>query len=206
MGAAGTLSWQLLALGIRGQPQAGVIPVDFWQTWLPASEPGRLLKPFSGIDLMTEKRQAIYFSRDRAPAMGKTRVLIADDHAIMRVGIKNILIRSSEIDVVGEAANGAEALKLVHELRPDVLILDMEMPVMDGIETARRLQAMNSPVRILVLSAYDDRQYILEMLNLGASGYLIKDEAPEVIVDAVQGVANGDKGWISRKAALRVQR
>ena len=138
--------------------------------------------------------------------MGKTRVLIADDHAIMRVGIKNILIRSSEIDVVGEAANGAEALKLVHELRPDVLILDMEMPVMDGIETARRLQAMNSPVRILVLSAYDDRQYILEMLNLGASGYLIKDEAPEVIVDAVQGVANGDKGWISRKAALRVQR
>ncbi len=137
--------------------------------------------------------------------MSKIRVVIADDHAIMRVGIKNILTRSSEICVVGEASDGAEAITLVNELHPDVLILDMEMPVMDGVEVARRLQASQSPVRILVLSAYDDRQYILEMLNMGASGYLIKDEAPEVIVDAVQGISNGEKGWISRKAALRVQ-
>jgi two-component system, NarL family, response regulator DegU len=137
--------------------------------------------------------------------MSKIRVIIADDHAIMRVGIRNILSRSNEITVVGEASNGAEAIDLVNEMNPDVLILDMEMPVMDGVEVARRLQADKSPVRILVLSAYDDRQYILEMLNMGASGYLIKDEAPEVIVDAVQGVANGEKGWISRKAALRVQ-
>lgn len=120
--------------------------------------------------------------------MEKIRVVIADDHAIMRVGIRNILARSTQICVVGEASNGAEAINLVNELKPDVLILDMEMPVMDGVEVARRLQATKSPVRILVLSAYDDRQYILEMLNMGASGYLIKDEAPEVIVDAVQGV------------------
>ncbi len=138
--------------------------------------------------------------------MGKIRVVIADDHAIMRVGIRNILSRSNEICVVGEANNGAEAIHLIDELNPDVLILDMEMPVMDGVEVARRLQANQSPVRILVLSAYDDRQYILEMLNMGASGYLIKDEAPEVIVDAVQGIANGEKGWISRKAAVRLQR
>lgn len=138
--------------------------------------------------------------------MGKIRVVIADDHAIMRVGIRNILSRSNEICVVGEANNGAEAIQLINDLNPDVLILDMEMPVMDGVEVARRLQANQSPVRILVLSAYDDRQYILEMLNMGASGYLIKDEAPEVIVDAVQGIANGEKGWISRKAAVRLQR
>jgi DNA-binding NarL/FixJ family response regulator len=138
--------------------------------------------------------------------MDKIRVVIADDHAIMRVGIRNILSRSNEICVVGEASNGAEAIQLVSELSPDVLILDMEMPVMDGVEVARRLQANKSPVRILVLSAYDDRQYILEMLNMGAAGYLIKDEAPEVIVDAVQGIANGSKGWISRKAAVRLQR
>lgn len=137
--------------------------------------------------------------------MAKVRVVIADDHAIMRVGIRNILSRSNEICVVGEASNGAEAIDLVNELNPDVLILDMEMPIMDGVEVARRLQASDSPVRILVLSAYDDRQYILEMLNMGASGYLIKDEAPEVIVDAVQGISNGEKGWISRKAALRMQ-
>lgn len=138
--------------------------------------------------------------------MGKIRVVIADDHAIMRVGIRNILARSEEICVVGEANNGAEAIHLVEELEPDVLVLDMEMPVMDGVEVARRLQASESPVAVLVLSAYDDRQYILEMLNMGAAGYLIKDEAPDVIVDAVQGVSRGEKGWISRKAALRVHR
>ncbi len=138
--------------------------------------------------------------------MDKIRVVIADDHAIMRVGIRNILSRSEKICVVGEASNGAEAIQLVSELSPDVLILDMEMPVMDGVEVARRLQTNDSPVHILVLSAYDDRQYILEMLNMGAAGYLIKDEAPEVIVDAVQGIAKGEKGWISRKAAVRLQR
>lgn len=138
--------------------------------------------------------------------MGKIRVLIADDHAIMRVGIKNILSRSSDICVIGEANNGAEAIQLIDELKPDVLVLDMEMPVMDGVEVARRLQALNSPVRILVLSAYDDRQYIIEMLKMGAAGYLIKDEAPEVIVEAVLGIANGEEGWISRKAAVRLQR
>lgn len=138
--------------------------------------------------------------------MDKIRVVIADDHAIMRVGIRNILSRSSDINVVGEASNGAEAITLVEELSPDVLVLDMEMPIMDGVEVARQLRQNNSPVRILVLSAYDDRQYILEMLNLGAAGYLIKDEAPEVIVEAVQSIANGEKGWISRKAAVRVQR
>ena len=137
--------------------------------------------------------------------MEKIRVVIADDHTVMRVGIRNILSRSNEINVVGEASNGAEAIDLIDDLKPDVLILDMEMPVMDGVEVARRLQASGSPVRILVLSAYDDRQYILEMLNMGASGYLIKDEAPEVIVDAVRGIAKGEKGWISRKAAVRVQ-
>lgn len=137
--------------------------------------------------------------------MDKIRVVIADDHTIMRVGIRNILSRSKEIAVIGEASNGAEAIALVKELAPDVLVLDMEMPIMDGVEVARRLQASSSPVRILVLSAYDDRQYILEMLNMGAAGYLIKDEAPEVIVDAVQAIAGGEKGWISRKAAVRVQ-
>jgi DNA-binding NarL/FixJ family response regulator len=138
--------------------------------------------------------------------MSKIRVVIADDHAIMRVGIRNILARSNEISVVGEASNGAEAIQLVEKEHPDVLVLDMEMPIMDGVEVARRLLAAGSPVNILVLSAYDDRQYILEMLNMGAAGYLIKDEAPEVIVDAVMGVSRGEKGWISRKAAVRVQR
>jgi two-component system, NarL family, response regulator DegU len=137
--------------------------------------------------------------------MEKIRVVIADDHATMRVGIRAILSRSSNILVVGEASNGAEAIDLVKKFKPDVLILDMEMPVMDGVEVARRLRADNAAVRVLVLSAYDDRQYILEMLDLGASGYLIKDEAPEVIVEAVENISAGQKGWVSRKAAIRAQ-
>ncbi len=138
--------------------------------------------------------------------MENIRVVIADDHAVMRVGIRNILARSKEIVIVGEASNGKEALDLVCVKNPDVLILDMEMPVMSGVEAARQLQEQRSPVRILVLSAYDDRQYILEMLNMGAAGYLIKDEAPEIIVEAVKGVAQGETGWVSRRAAAHLHK
>jgi DNA-binding NarL/FixJ family response regulator len=80
----------------------------------------------------------------------------------------------------------------------------MEMPVMDGVEVARRLKAKESPVKILVLSAYNDRQYILSVLEQGASGYLTKDEAPDTIVEAVRTVAKGEKEWISRKASARI--
>jgi DNA-binding NarL/FixJ family response regulator len=132
------------------------------------------------------------------------RVVLADDHIVLRMGIRNLLSRSEEITVIGEAGNGIEALRQVAELQPDVLILDMEMPELDGPEVARRLRAMNSPVRILALSAYNEKHYILSMLEQGAAGYLIKDEAPEVIVEAVRGVARGEQGWLSRKVAAIV--
>jgi DNA-binding NarL/FixJ family response regulator len=132
------------------------------------------------------------------------RVILADDHVVVRIGIRNLLSRSTDISVIGEASNGVEAIQLVDELKPDVLLLDMEMPELDGVEVARRLRAAKAPVKILALSAYNDKQYILSMFDQGAAGYLTKDEAPEKIIEAVRGVAAGEQGWMSRKVAARL--
>jgi len=136
--------------------------------------------------------------------MSRIRVVLADDHPVVRDGIRAMLEREPDITVVGEAANGAEALRLAQEMEPDVLLLDMEMPGFSGVKVAKKLQEMNSPVRILGLSAYDDRQYVLNLLANGATGYLTKDEAPHAIVEAVRGVSRGQRGWLSQQAAARV--
>lgn len=135
-----------------------------------------------------------------------TRVVLADDHDVVRQGLKRLLDRAPEIEVVGEASDGLEALKSVRELQPDVLLLDIEMPHMDGIEVARRLQELNIKVRILVLSAYDDREYIRALLDIGVSGYLVKGEAPGKIVEAVRGVAQGQKGWVSPQVRKKLEK
>jgi two-component system NarL family response regulator len=133
--------------------------------------------------------------------MNKVRVVLADDHPITREGVKKILVKSTDIEVVGEAESGEKALQLANELNPDVLLLDMEMPDMKGLEVARRLKEARSPVRILALSSYDDKQYIFGLLAAGASGYLTKEEVPSTIVDALHGVARGEQGWVSRRVA-----
>lgn len=132
------------------------------------------------------------------------RVILADDHPVVRSGIRMLLQRAPDIQIIGEASKGRETLRLVGELVPDVLVLDMELPEMTGVEIARTLHAQLSPVRIIALSAYDDEQYIFGLLASGASGYLTKDEATEVIVDAVRGVAGGEIGWLSRRIAAKV--
>jgi two-component system, NarL family, response regulator LiaR len=141
--------------------------------------------------------------------MGKeatTRVVLADDHDIVRQGLKRLLNRVPEIEVVGEASDGLEAIRSVKELQPDVLLLDIEMPIMDGIEVARRLQELDIHVRILVLSAYDDREYIRALLDIGISGYLVKGEAPGKIIEAVRGVAEGQKGWVSPQIRKKIEK
>jgi DNA-binding NarL/FixJ family response regulator len=133
--------------------------------------------------------------------MKNIRVVLADDHAGVRAYIRQILLREGGIEIVGEASNGVEAIYLVNHFSPDVLLLDMEMPVLGGVEVVRELCKVESPVQILALSAYDDKHYILEVLAYGASGYLTKDEAPQYIVEAVCRVAEGEQGWFSQRVA-----
>jgi DNA-binding NarL/FixJ family response regulator len=135
-----------------------------------------------------------------------TRVVLADDHDIVRQGLKRLLDRAPEIEVVGEASDGLEALKSVKALAPDVLLLDIEMPGMDGIEVARRLREANIDVRILILSAYDDREYIRALLDIGVSGYLVKGEAPGKIVEAIRGIAKGQRGWVSPQVRKKLEK
>jgi DNA-binding NarL/FixJ family response regulator len=135
-----------------------------------------------------------------------TRVVLAEDNKAVRKGIKRFLNKAADIQVVGEAEDGIEALQLVDKLRPDLLLLDVQMPKLNGIEVAHRLKKRKIKTRILVLSAYDDQAYIQAMLANGASGYLIKDEAPERILEAVRGVALGEAGWLSPQVKARLDK
>ncbi len=134
-----------------------------------------------------------------------TRVALVDDHAWVRNGIRKLLEASKDIEIVGEASDGQQALTLIRDLTPDVVVLDMEMPVMSGLNVAQCLRDENSKTRILVLSAYDDIQFVKGMLEKGIEGYLIKDEAPTKIVSAVKGIAKGEKGWFSEKVAAKIE-
>lgn len=133
--------------------------------------------------------------------MEKIRIMLADDHPVARAGIRKFLNKATDIEVIAEASDGNQAVDLARKLVPDVLLLDIELPGIKGIEVARELQAMGSPTKILVLSTYDDKQFIFGLLGNGAAGYLTKEEVPETIVEAVRGVARGEKGWVSRRVA-----
>ena len=132
------------------------------------------------------------------------RVLLVDDHPILRRGMRKILEKTSDIEVVGEAGDGREALELVQTKPADVLLLDIEMPEMDGLQVAQQIHENRLPIRILVLSAHESNQYILSTLKNGADGYLTKDEVPGVLVKAVRRVANGEKGLVSKRVHRRI--
>jgi DNA-binding NarL/FixJ family response regulator len=136
--------------------------------------------------------------------MAPIRIVLADDHPVVRAGIRTFLERASDIEIVGEARDGVQALHMVAEQVPDVLLLDMELPRISGVQVAQQLHASDSPVRVLALSTYDDEQYILGLLECGAVGYLTKEEVPETIVEAVRGVARGEAGWLSRRVTAKV--
>jgi len=133
--------------------------------------------------------------------MTDIRVLIVDDHPIVCSGIRNILEPTFGIEIVGEAHTGAEALEMIAGDQPDVVLLDMKLPDMSGVEVIQRIYKTKNTTRVLGLSSYNDREFISQLLNHGASGYLLKEEVPEQIVDAVRGVAHGEQGWVSRKVA-----
>jgi two-component system NarL family response regulator len=133
--------------------------------------------------------------------MSDIRVLIVDDHPIVCSGIRNILEPTFGIKVMGEAHTGAEALQIIAGEQPDVVLLDMKLPDMSGVEVIQKIYKTKTTTRVLGLSSYNDREFISQLLNHGASGYLLKEEVPEQIVEAVRGVAHGEQGWVSRKVA-----
>jgi DNA-binding NarL/FixJ family response regulator len=137
------------------------------------------------------------------------RVVLADDHAVVRQGIRQFLETGSNITVVAEASDGLEAIKLIREHRPDVAVLDIQMPGQSGIEVTRRLRAERFPVGILILTAFDDEPYIRAVLQAGANGYVLKTADAQEIVEAVQAVNEGKSALdpaIARKLMAQMAR
>jgi two-component system, NarL family, response regulator LiaR len=120
------------------------------------------------------------------------RILIADDHAFVREGTRRILEQEPDLEVVAEAGDGEETVKLACALKPDVALVDVAMPKLDGIEATRRIKAQCPAVAVLVLSAYDDDQFIFGLLEAGAAGYLLKSVRGQEIVDAIRAVHAGE--------------
>ncbi len=133
-------------------------------------------------------------------ARSRVSVLLVDDHAVVREGYRRLLERSAEIDVVGEAGSGAEAYKLASTLRPAVVVMDISLPDVSGIETTRRMLARDPAVRVLVFSMHEEAIFAARALQAGAAGYITKASAPEILVDAVRAVAQGEV-FLSRDIA-----
>jgi DNA-binding NarL/FixJ family response regulator len=119
------------------------------------------------------------------------RVLLVDDHAILREGIRFLLSASGEIEIVGEAGDGLEALRLVEELNPDAVLMDISMPRMNGIDATRELKRRQPELPIVILSMYDSEEYILPILKAGASGYVLKKAAGQELVSAIKAAVSG---------------
>lgn len=137
----------------------------------------------------------------------KIRVVVVDDHPGVRAGLKNLLTYDKNIVVVGEGATGVDALELAKSENPDIMLLDVELPIMRGEEVMRRIKEEQLKVKVLAVSSYNDRLYIQEMLDNGAFGYLTKDEAPEFLVDAIHSIVTEEKGerWVSPKVAKNIR-
>jgi DNA-binding NarL/FixJ family response regulator len=120
------------------------------------------------------------------------RVLIVDDQPLVRSGLRMIVSTRNEFSVVGEATQGLEAIEMVKELTPDVVIIDIQMPILDGVEATRRITALPNPPKVLVLTTFERDDYLHEALRAGASGFLLKNSPPERLLDALSVVASGD--------------
>ena len=128
------------------------------------------------------------------------KVLIVDDHSGVRTGIKNLLQTAKDIVVVGEGGNGAEAIELAATKNPDILLLDIELPDQRGDMVMRHIHDIQPDMKVLAVSSYSDRDYILGMLENGAAGYITKDEAPMMLLDAIRSIINKGISWFSPRA------
>ncbi len=139
--------------------------------------------------------------------MDKIRIVIADDHAVVREGTRALLEREPDMEVVGEASDGEEAIKLIEEMQPDVAILDISLPELSGIEVTRRIKPRFPSIAILIFTAYDNDEYVFALLEAGAAGYLLKDIHSREIVESVRSVHDGKSvlhPTIARKVIQRI--
>src|SRR3712207_6822545 len=132
--------------------------------------------------------------------MTRTRVMLADDHDVVRAGVRTVLERLADVEVVGEAQNGREALEMAQRLGPDVVLMDISMPDLNGVEAARQMRAAVEGVRVIALSMHSDRQFVSEMLRAGAAGYLVKNSVAQQLPLAIRAVRAG-KVFLSPEVA-----
>lgn len=136
------------------------------------------------------------------------RLLLVEDHALVREGTREILERDPHLRVVGEAADGPSALALVDDLQPDIVLVDLDLPILNGIEVIRRIRAKVDPPLALVLSAYDDEDYVIAALSAGATGYLLKTAHADELISAIHAAVRGDtvlQGSVSRALLARAR-
>ena len=139
------------------------------------------------------------------PRKGTIRILIADDHPIVRDGLKKLLTLEDDFDIVGEAADGCEVLDKVQELDPDVLLLDLRMPNLDGLSALQTLQQTNKRTRVIILTASEDKNEFVQAMKLGCSGIVLKQTAPELIVKSIRKVHGGEI-WLDSHTTAAVMR
>jgi DNA-binding NarL/FixJ family response regulator len=128
------------------------------------------------------------------------KALIVDDHSGVRAGLRNLLTAAKDIKVVGEGGNGAEAIELVATKNPDILLLDIELPDQRGDIVMRKIHDMQPDLKVIAVSSYSDRDYILGMMENGAAGYITKDEAPTMLLEAIRSIINKNENWFSPQA------
>jgi DNA-binding NarL/FixJ family response regulator len=141
--------------------------------------------------------------------MAQIRVVVADDHEVVREGTRRMLEREADIDVVGEAADGREAVRLVDELRPDIVVVDVRMPGMNGIEATKEIKTTYPEVRILVFTAHTDDRYVFPLLDAGANGYVLKTTGQRDLIKAIRDVHRGQTALhpeIARRVVERLTR
>jgi DNA-binding NarL/FixJ family response regulator len=126
------------------------------------------------------------------------KILIADDHHVVRRGLIFFLNTQDDIEVIGEASNGEEALSLVKELRPDIVVMDLAMPVLDGIEATKRIKIEGLAVKVMILTSFYDQDHILPAIEAGAAGYYLKDSDPDELVSAIRKIHDGEKQFHSK--------